>query len=472
MGGRLASASSGYKVSPMRSEAQLVADAGAIWRAGLDAVDSHRLVRESLSFDGPHLSVGDHRIHLPDLRRLIVVGAGKAGAGMARGVLDAVPDSLRDRVFGWVNVPDDCVATLPHIHLHGARPAGVNEPTERGLFGARKILTMVSEASADDLVLCLISGGGSALVPFPVDGVSLVEKQLLTQELSAAGATIEQLNTVRKHLSRIKGGRLATACRASTMISLIISDVLGDPLDVIASGMTIPDTTRSRDALDVMRMFHLDRDDRFTAAVQALHRARPDPGAISTRSIPIVIGNNAVAVDAAGLEAERRGYSHAMTSASKSEGQAEDVGRHLAQLAVRMRDTPGPDCLISGGEPVVQLAPIGKRGKGGRNQQLCLAALQEIGLDNVDGICLLSGGTDGEDGPTDAAGARINAATARIVRSSHMEISDHLIRNDAYHFFVATESLILTGPTHTNVCDLRVVVVDRVETLPLQDANL
>jgi hydroxypyruvate reductase len=451
----------------MRSEAQLIADAGAIWRAGVAAVDSRRLVQDILSVDAHYLTIGDHRFRLADLRRLIVVGAGKAGAGMARGVLDAVSDSLHDRVFGWVNVPDDCVAELPYIHLHAARPAGLNEPTERGQLGAQKILALVSEATADDLVLCLISGGGSALVPLPVDGVSLAEKQLLTQSLSDAGATIEQLNTVRKHLSRIKGGRLASACRAPTMISLIISDVMGDPLDMIASGMTIPDTTSSLDALDVMRTFQLHQDDRFTGAIRALQHAVPNPPAFATQSVPIVIGNNAVAVDAAGIEAERLGYSHAMTSASKSEGQAEDVGRHLARMAISMRDTSGPDCLISGGEPVVQLAPIEKRGKGGRNQQLCLAALEEIGLENIHGICLLSGGTDGEDGPTDAAGARIDAAAARIAKSSRLAMSDYLLRNDAYQFFTTTKSLILTGPTHTNVCDLRVVVVNRVETLTL-----
>jgi glycerate 2-kinase len=448
----------------VRSETQLVEDAQAIWRAGVSAVDSRRLVREAVKIAGDSLVAGDFEVPFSTSGRLIVVGAGKAGTGMARGLLDAVPTEAHHRIEGWLNVPDDCVAELPQIHLHGARPAGLNEPTERGQFGAQKMLDMVRHAGPHDVVICLISGGGSALTPAPVAGVTLQDKQLITQTLSERGADIQQLNTVRKHLSQIKGGRLAAACRAHVMVSLVISDVLGDPLDVIASGMTIPDSTVPQDAIQVLAQFGLTRDARFEPAVRWLKSSHAKPVVIATESVPIIIGNNAVAVDAAGMEAERRGYSHAMSSATKSEGLADDVGRHLARMTKRMRDQPGPDCLISGGEPVVELAPAEERGKGGRNQQLCLAAMLELGLQDTAGFCLLSGGTDGEDGPTDAAGARIDATVANRALAASLDMGTYLRRNDAYTFFDKCDGLIRTGPTHTNVCDVRVAVVERIET--------
>ena len=447
----------------MRTETQLIKDAEAIWRAGVAAVDSRSLVRSAVEFLESSFVVGDFEVPWDRDGKIIVVGAGKAGTGMARGLLDAIPTSLHNRVHGWVNVPDDCIDQIPRIHLHGARPAGVNEPTELGRQGAEKMLAMVAGAGPSDIVFCLISGGGSALAPAPAEGLTIIEKQLLTQTLSAAGADIEQLNTVRKHLSQIKGGRLAAACRAPVLVSLVISDVLGDPLDVIASGMTMPDSTTSLDALKVMEHFDLVGDPRFAASIATLRRAPVASPSIQAESISIVIGNNAVAVDAAGMEAERRGYSHAMTSAKRSEGHAEDIGRHLAKMARRMRDSPGPDCLISGGEPIVALAPVNIRGKGGRNQQLCLAALSDMKLEGVEGVCLLSGGTDGEDGPTDAAGARINVTVAENAARAELNADEFLKRNDAYHFFDVAEGLIRTGPTHTNVCDLRVIVVSRVE---------
>jgi glycerate-2-kinase len=173
----------------------------------------------------------------------------------------------------------------------------------------------------------------------------------------------------------------------------------------------------------------------------------------------LILGNNATAVDGAGVEAERLGYSHAMISATTSEGPAEDVGRHLASMALKMRDNPGPDCLISGGEPTVKLIDERRRGRGGRNQQLALAALNELA--DSEGICLLSGGTDGEDGPTDAAGAIVDAEVIRAAATASLDVNDYLARNDAYTFFQKCDGLWVTGPTQTNVCDLRVIVVER-----------
>jgi len=470
-----------------RSQRQLREDAIAIWKAGVAAVDSERLIRENVQFDGEDLVVGDETFPLAEIGRIVVVGAGKAGAGMAAGMEIALADvAAAKQLAGWVNVPEDCVRSLSHITLHGARPAGVNEPTETGVAGTRRILEIVSSLEPNDLCFCLISGGGSALLPAPVEAITLADKQAVTKHLSGAGANIEQLNTVRKQLSRIKGGGLARACRAGRLITLIISDVIGDPLDVIASGPTVPDGKTPQDALDVLDRFHareagisasvfdyleaqggresFSADDLSIANVARPKKA-PDPFPREVHNL--VIGNNAAAVDAAGIEAERRGYSHAMTAATTLEGAAEDIGRHLAEMAMRMRDETGPDCLITGGEPIVRLVAAAHRGKGGRSQQLVLAALIHLLEGSPDeaaalrDIALLSGGTDGEDGPTDAAGAFIDEKIAAAILHQRLDPASYLRRNDAYHCFEQLGSLIKTGPTHTNVCDLRVVTVSQ-----------
>lgn len=452
-----------------RPLSQLREDALAIWRAGVQAVRSDRLVRANVRIDGEMLRIGDHEFPLNDIERIAIVGAGKAGAGMALGLEEALgPQVLfAKRASGWVNVPADCVRPLACTTLHPARPAGKNEPTEAGVAGASRILEIVGGLGPRDLCICLISGGGSALLPAPMEGVSLADKQGVTRFLSGAGANIRELNTVRKQLSRIKGGGLAQACKAGTLVSLIISDVLGDPLDVIASGPTVVDLSTPSDALAVLEKFDPERSQVPAAIYQVLEDAKdstqPPP---TCRVINEVIGNLAVAVDAAGIEAERRGYSHAMLIASDMEGPAEEVGRHLAQLALLMRSEAGPDCLITGGEPVVQLAAESERGLGGRNQQLVLAALQQWRQRGAsgEGIVLLSGGTDGEDGPTDAAGAMIDSELISLAETLGLDAAEHLRRNNAYRFFEACGGLIKTGPTNTNVCDVRVVVVDREQT--------
>jgi hydroxypyruvate reductase len=269
---------------------------------------------------------------------------------------------------------------------------------------------------------------------------------------------------VRKQLSRVKGGGLARACRAGRLVTLIISDVLGDPLDVIASGPTVEDTSTPARALEVLEKFDARAAGISSRVFDFLQSKREGKAPAPTcRVINLIVGNNATAVDAAGREAVRLGYGPAMTSARKSEGHAEVIGVQLADMALKMRGEPGPDCLVSGGEPVVKLAPEEKRGSGGRNQQLVLAALEKLADDGAQGIVLLSGGTDGEDGPTDAAGAVLDAEVLASSRARNLDPADYLARNDAYHFFKPLDGLIVTGPTQTNVCDLRVVVVDRKE---------
>lgn len=454
--------------NPMEEALRLRHDALRIWQAGVDAVRSDRLVAEQVTVDGNVLQVASNVFDLAKLRRIIVVGAGKAGAGMAAGLERALgAEVLREKqVAGWINVPQGCESAegVTAIHLHPARPAGVNEPTEAGEAGSRKILQMIAEATSDDLVICLLSGGGSALLPAPAEGITLADKQQLTRHLSGAGANIAELNTVRKHLSRVKGGGLLRACRAGHLLTLVISDVIGDPLDVIASGPTVPDPTTAADALAVLERYDAAAAGIGPQVFEVLRNAPPRQQPRCRHSIH-VIGNNAAAVDAAGQEAERLGYSAALDAATQLEPEAESVGRHLATMALRMRNQDGPDCLITGGEPVVKLAEPAIRGRGGRTQQLVLAALEQLltqaGPAGLQHLALLAGGTDGEDGPTDAAGAFIDAQVAAAAEAHHLDPADFLRRNDAYHFFEPLGALIKTGPTHTNVCDLRVAVVRR-----------
>jgi hydroxypyruvate reductase len=435
-----------------------------IWRAGVAAVDSQRLVRENVRVEGNRLHIGDDLLDLARIRRIVAVGAGKAGAGMAAGLEQALGPKLlaEKQVTGWLNVPADCVRALSKIHLHAARPAGLNEPTAEGVAGSEEILKLVGALQPADVCIALISGGGSALLPAPAAGITLADKQAVTRHLSAAGANISELNTVRKQLSRIKGGGLLRACRAEQIYSLIISDVPGDPLDIISSGPTVLDPSTADDALAILDRYQ-SRSAGISPAVFAWLESqrtleRPPP---TCRATNLVIGNNAVAVDAAGIEAERLGYSHAMISSRTLEGPADDIGRHLAETALRMRREPGPNCLITGGEPVVKLAAARERGRGGRNQQLVLAALDVLAASDASNIVILSGGTDGEDGPTDAAGAFVDADVIAAAQVRGLDPRDYLRRNDAYSFFEPLGALIKTGPTHTNVCDVRVVVVER-----------
>jgi glycerate-2-kinase len=397
------------------------------------------------------------------------VGAGKAAGAMAAALERVLGPQLlaRKKVAGWVNVPSDCILPTARVRLHAGRPAGINEPRHEGVEGTRQILELVSSLGPSDLCFCLLAGGGSALLPAPPPGVTLDDKIRVTRLLSAAGANIEQLNAVRAQLSLAKGGGLARACRAGQLVTLLISDVLGDPLDVIASGPTVPSAGTPEDAIAVLEELGLVNEPTLKPVVQWLR----DGGLNATRSEPLrseqdspivthhVLGNNAAAVDSAGTEAERLGYSHAMISANKPEGPAEGVGRRLAELAMQMRGEPGPDCLISGGEPTVTLIDESHRGKGGRNQQLALSALTHVG--DCSAVALLAAGTDGEDGPTDAAGAFVNEEVVRAARERQLEPHEFLRRNDAYHFFTRAGGLFITGPTQTNVCDLRVVLVAR-----------
>ena len=452
--------------------------AQAIWEAGVAAVSSERLVRNVIHRDGRRLSICGHAWDTNSLDRIIVLGVGKAGSGMAAAVEAALGEELTDaKVSGWVNVPADCVRPLRRIVLHAARPAGVNEPTEEGVIGTQRILELAHSAGPHDLVLVLISGGGSALAPAPILEITLADKLAVTQFLMRSGASIQELNTVRKHLSLFKGGGLARAAsRSRAVITLIISDVIGDPLVVIASGPTVEDTSTAADALAVLDRFGAQPPQVSASVLESLKsvprptgsgpsdqpRPLPDGRGTVLNSRNIIIGNNATALEAAAAKARELGFA-VKSLGSNNAGEAQTVGRELAELCRRIRDGQAdvapPVCVLSGGEPVVKLAQTNQPRKGGRNQEVALAALQHLWSDGLDRIAILSGGTDGEDGPTNAAGAVVDESLRQTALAKGLDPAEFLTINNSYPFFEQTGGLLLTGPTHTNVMDLRVAVV-------------
>ena len=398
----------------------LRADAEAVWRSGVDAVEPERLVRTAMRVRGDVLQVGDSAIRLGPVRRIAVVGAGKAGASMAEAAERVLGPRLLETkdVVGWVNVPAPSVRPLERIVLHPARPAGVNQPTEAGVVGAGRILELLESLGPRDLVLCLISGGGSALLPAPAGEVTLEDKRALTGLLHASGATIVEMNAVRKHLSRVKGGGLARAAGKARVVSLIVSDVVGDPLDAIASGPTAADPGTYGDALAVLEKYGL-LERAPARPVEHLRRgARGEiPETVKrlgSRVTNVVIGNNRTALRASARRARTLGY-RVVNLGSRIEGESREAGVVLAGLAAAARDEDlpfaPPLCILSGGETTVTLGE--HPGRGGRNQELVLGALVHLGAAGLRDVVVLCGGTDGEDGPTDAAGAMADASVAR-----------------------------------------------------------
>lgn len=427
--------------------------ARAIWQAGVEAVRPEPLVEAALR--DAHVAGAAARI--------LVVGAGKAGPGMAMGVERALADRLY-LVDGLVNVPEGMSAPLRRIRLHPARPQGVNEPTTAGVAGTEEMLRLLEGAGPDDLALCLLSGGGSALLPAPIEGITLSDKLSITKELTRCGATIDEMNCVRKHLSRVKGGRMAEAFHGHRMLSLIISDVIGDPLDVIASGPTAPDPTTFHDALVVLDKYRLRT--RVPANVLS-HLERGAAGEIgetpkhvSPRVENRIIGSNRLALAAAEQRARELGY-RVINLGSAVAGETSTAAKDQAELAmtVRRECTSGmpPVCILSGGETTVTLGD--RPGKGGRNQEFVLAVTLRVGVPGMHGMTVLSGGTDGEDGPTDAAGAVADETIWDALRANHLDAAAALARHDAYPLFQRANSLIKSGLTGTNVMDLHVILV-------------
>ena len=366
----------------------------------------------------------------------------------------AIERALGPRITaGLVVVKDGYTVPTERIVL---REAGHPVPDARGQAAAEEILRGVRAAGADDLVLFVVSGGGSALTPAPAPPITLAEKQETTRLLLAASATINELNAVRKHLSLFKGGQFARAASPATVVSLILSDVIDDPLDVIASGPTAPDPTTFADALTVVKRRGV--DDRVPRAVRARLESgargeideTPKPGDRAFERVSnVLIGNNALVVDAAATEARRLGY-RADVLTRGLQGEARDVAR---ELVTRARTLPPRTALIAGGETTVT---VRGHGRGGRCQEFALAAALELSHD--DRLVVLAAGTDGTDGPTDAAGALVDATTVTRGERAGRRARAALDDNDAYAFLSATGDLLRSGPTNTNLLDLYVLL--------------
>lgn len=433
-----------------------------IFQAGLDAVHPERAMKKHLRLEGDILSVGEKQYNLSQYKNIDVIGAGKAGAFMARAIESILSDRIR---YGFLVVKYGHTASLNQIKLH---EAGHPVPDEAGVQGTQEILHILNQSGEEDLIFCLISGGGSALLPAPVDGISLEEKQKMTQILLSCGATIHEINVLRKHISILKGGQLARLAYPSTLVSLILSDVIGDNLDVIASGLTAPDASTFQDCLSILKKYQL-QDKMPANIVNHLKKGQagiipetPKTGDICFQNIQNqIIGNNEMAARAAAEKAEALGYSTKILS-TILQGEAREAAKYLVnQLKFEMQKSQKPVCLIAGGETTVTLRG---NGKGGRNQELALDAA--IHLQNMKNVCLLSAGTDGTDGPTDAAGAIVDGETVNNAHNLKMDPVRFLENNNAYHFFEKTGGLVKTGPTNTNVMDLQILLAGTSSEAP------
>ncbi len=429
-----------------------------IFQAALKAVDPVEAVFRYVKAADDTLQIGEQRFELKTYDRILVVGAGKAGAPMAKALEELLGDRISD---GVIVVKEGHSLPLQHIRIH---EAGHPVPDERGVRGAEDILSLAGDAGERDLVLCVISGGGSALLVAPAEGVSLADKQKVTQLLLACGADIHEINTVRKHLSRAKGGWLARFAHPATVVTLILSDVIGDDLNVIGSGPTVPDSGTFADAQAVFKKYDIwervpsSVKDRIQKGLKGELADTPKSGDNAfQRCYAELVGTNIQALIAASKEAERQGYQPLILS-STVEGEAREVAKVLTAIAKEIRSSgnplPPPACILCGGETTVTLQGDGK---GGRNQEFALAAAFTI--DGMENVVVLCGGTDGTDGPTDAAGAIADGTTVLRAGGKGLDPLDYLRRNDSYNFLKALSDLVITGPTRTNVMDVYMVLV-------------
>jgi glycerate 2-kinase len=423
-----------------------------IFEAALAAVDPYQAVcryTESLR----------NQYEKEKFKKLFVLGFGKAVTPMVQ----AIVDEMGDLITGGLGVTK---------YGHGADAigpikiyqAGHPLPDEAGVRATEKLIELIRDFNEHTLGICLISGGGSALLVAPFPGIMLSEKIQTTDLLLMAGADINDLNTVRKHLSRVKGGRLAEMVFPGALRSFIVSDVIGDKLDVIASGPTAPDGTTYGDALQVLKKYGIVEQlppSVFNVLSKGVAGEIPetpkDGGPFFSRAENTIVASNKSALEAAGKKAKELGYETVVLS-HDLKGEAREVGRWLAEKALEIQKGSGPRrriCLLSGGETTVT---VKGEGKGGRNMELALAFALEAA--QTRGVTLLSGGTDGTDGPTDADGALADGQTIAKARALELEAKPYLDNNDSYHFFEKTKDLLITGPTQTNVMDLQIILVE------------
>jgi len=430
-----------------------------IFRAGLKAVDPERAVQKYVRLQGNQLFVGDRSYILDSYKRIFLVGAGKGTAPMAKALEDILGERLTNGLI---------IVKYGHgIPLEKTRILEADHPIpdDAGLRATKELLKQAQECTKEDLIMCAFSGGGSALLPAPSSPITLDQKQATTRLLLECGATINEINAIRKHLSCSKGGWLAKEAYPATVISLLLSDVIGDRLDVIASGPTVPDESTYSDCIKIIDRYKL--SDRLPKSVAEYFKKgaagslpeTPKAGdPVFSKVQNLIVGNNRESLLAAKERALSLGYNTIVLS-SQIEGEAREVAQVFAAIGkeISQANLPisPPACVIAGGETTVT---IQGRGKGGRNQELALACA--IAIDGWGGISLLSAGTDGTDGPTNAAGAIVNGTTCKRARQTNLDPRDFLLANDSYTFFESLGDLLKTGPTRTNVMDIICMLVD------------
>jgi hydroxypyruvate reductase len=431
----------------------------AVLEAALAAVDPVLATQAVLTRTGDLLQLADQSYDLRQVRNVYVLGAGKAGAPMAQAVEACLGDRITD---GLVVVKTGHSAPTAHIPL---AEASHPRPDDAGVAAGARILALAQQAGPEDLVIVLLSGGGSALLVAPAPGLTLHDLQTMTDALLASGATINEVNCLRKHCEVLKGGQLARAVAPAHLITLALSDVVGSPLDVIASGPTVPDATTWEDAWAIVRRYHLaDKLPPAILARLAAGRAGEIPDTPKAgdpafaRTTTLIVGDNRVAAQAAAHAAQDQGY-HPLLLTTFLQGEAAQVAQVAVALGREVQSSgtpvPTPACIILGGETTVTLGT--QPGHGGRNQELALAAA--LALQDNPAITVVSLATDGTDGPTDSAGGIGDGGTVARGHAQGLDAEDHLRRHDAYPFLQATDDLLLTGPTQTNVNDLVLVFV-------------
>ncbi len=430
-----------------------------IFRAALSAVKPEKLVKKCLSFSGRTLTVGGERYHLDAAGNIFVLGAGKAAAGMARGVEDILGEAVRGGI-----------AILPCGIAHSLRRTEVRYashpvPDRSGTRAAEELMAVARSAGPEDLVIVLLSGGGSALLTAPAPGVSREDLGAINKLLLRSGAAIGEINAVRKHLSRVKGGGLARLAAPARVIGLLLSDVPDDDPAVIASGPAAPDPTTFGDCIEILKRYSLwdEAPDsirrRLEEGSRGLIPETPKPGDPVFENVRnIVIGNNQMALAGAAAKARDLGYQVIVRPEAVTGDTRAAAAFHCAQVR-RLRKNRGPAAkpaaLISGGETTVRVTGAGR---GGRNQEFVLACAGEIA--GWRGVTVLSGGTDGIDGDTLAAGAMADGSTGERGPALGLKMDDFLERNDSYSYFAALGDLLITGPTGTNVMDVHVILVE------------
>jgi hydroxypyruvate reductase len=438
--------------------------AKAIFSKALSAVEPSKILKDRIRIEKDHLLIKmDENIEkifdLKSFDKIFLVGTGKASNSMAQVV---------EEIFGdWMTKG---LITTKYGHLLPLKKTEIIEaghpiPDQNGYEGAKKIKNLLKKSGPKDLVLFLLSGGGSALLPFPADGIGLKEKQEVTQLLLDCGADIKEINTIRKHISQMKGGWLAKWAYPSTVIGFILSDVVGDQLDVIGSGPTVPDPSTFEEVWEIIKKYDLLNEispsiqKHLQLGKEGEKEETPKPGEVVFEKVyNSLIGSNILALRAAEKEAKFLGFNTLILSSSIVGETRESALFHSAiakEVISSGNPIPTPACILSGGETTVTIKGTGL---GGRNQEFALAGAIEIS--GIEKVVLLSGGTDGTDGPTDATGAVADHTTVDRANSMGMDSKAYLKDNNAYPFFKKLGDLLITGPTHTNVMDVRILLVD------------